>query len=367
MDNKEIEESRKKRLSVLEKLGKDVYQQIEKGENPYLTLPVRGLSNVKYDTESRMITLGSGLSRRYFLNVGHVRKFIQTMAMAAVSRELIKSDKHTSLRSAFYQVRRTIPGTKIDVVDDQIETNKAIEDLELITDLTREQLNINANKNGSVAGEVIIEDRGDVIDWSKLGSGGWAIPSNVEEIIFHKVEAKFILYFEKSTMFERANEDKAWKKLHCVIMSSQGQATRGIRRLLQRLHEEEGLPVYVLVDFDPWGIYIYSAIKFGSIALAHASDRLALPDAKFIGLMEKDIERYGLKRHLIKFKEVDASRLKQIKNYDWFKNNKAWQEELSKMEKLQAKVELDAFTAKGLSFMTEEYIPNKIKEKDFLD
>jgi DNA topoisomerase VI subunit A len=37
------------------------------------------------------------------------------------------------------------------------------------------------------------------------------------------------------------------------------------------------------------------------------------------------------------------------------------------MEKLQAKVELDAFTAKGLSFMTEEYIPNKIKEKDFLD
>jgi DNA topoisomerase VI, subunit A len=101
MDSKEIEESRKKRLSILEKLGKDVYQQIEKGENPYLTLPVRGLSNVKYDTESRMITLGSGLSRRYFLNVGHVRKFIQTMAMAAVSRELIKSDKHTSLRSAF--------------------------------------------------------------------------------------------------------------------------------------------------------------------------------------------------------------------------------------------------------------------------
>ena len=62
-----------------------------------MTLPVRGLSNVKYDTESRMITLGSGLSRRYFLNVGHLRKFIQTMAMAAVSRELIKSDKHTSL------------------------------------------------------------------------------------------------------------------------------------------------------------------------------------------------------------------------------------------------------------------------------
>ncbi|MDP8012772.1 MAG: DNA topoisomerase IV subunit A [Nanoarchaeota archaeon] len=367
MDVSDIEKAKKQRIEILEKLGKGIYSQIEHGENPSLTLPTRGLSNVKYDKENRMITLGSGMSKRYFLNVGHVRKFVQTMAMAALSKELIKSDKHTSLRSAFYQVRRTIPGTKIDVVDDQVETNKAIEDLELITGLTREQLHINANKAGSVAGEVIIEDRGDVIDWSKLGSGGWAIPSNVEDIIFRKVDAKFVIYFEKSTMFERANEDKAWKKLHCVIMSSQGQATRGIRRLLQRLHEEEGLPVYVLVDFDPWGVYIYSAIKFGSIALAHASDRLALPEAKFIGLMAKDIDRYGLRRHLIKFKDIDAVRLKQIKDYDWFKNSKEWQEELSRMEKLQAKVELDAFTAKGLSFMTDEYIPNKIKEKDFLD
>lgn len=367
MDSKEIEESRKKRLSILEKLGKEVYQQIEKGENPYLTLPVRGLSNVKYDTESRMITLGSGLSRRYFLNVGHVRKFIQTMAMAAVSRELIKNDKHTSLRSAFYQVRRTIPGTKIDVVDDQIETNKAIEDLELITDLTREQLNINANKNGAVAGEVIIEDRGDIIDWSKMGSGGWAVPSNVEDLIFRNVDAKFVIYMEKATIWDRLNEDKAWKKLHCVIIASQGQATRGIRRLLQRLSREHNLPVYVLTDGDIWGVYIYSAIKFGSIALAHVSDKLSLPEAKFMGLTMEDIDKYGLRRHLIKFKDVDMARIKQIKNYDWFKNNKKWMEELDKMEKLGAKVELDAFTAKGLSFMTETYLPEKLKDKNFLD
>ncbi|MCL5009636.1 MAG: DNA topoisomerase IV subunit A [Candidatus Parvarchaeota archaeon] len=359
--------SKKKNTEILDKLGQKIYDQISKGENPYFDLPTRGLSNVTYSEEKRILMMGSGLSRRYFLNVGHVRKFVQTVAMAALSKELIQSDKHTSLRSAFYQVRRTIPGTKIDIVDDQTETNKAIEDLELITDLTREQLHINANKAGAVAGEVVVEDRGDVIDWSKMGSGGWAIPSNVEDLIFKKIDAKFVIYMEKQTIWDRLNEDKAWKKLNCIIIASQGQATRGIRRLLQRLNKEHNLPVYILTDGDIWGVYIYSTIKFGSITLASASDKLALPEAKFMGLTMDDIERYGLKRHLIKFKDVDISRLNQIKNYEWFKKSKQWMEELSKMEKLGAKVELDAFTAKGLSFMTEHYLPEKLKEKNFLD
>lgn len=363
----ETSKNRKDRIDTLTNLGNNLYKQISKGENPYITVPIRGLSNVKYSEEKRILTLGSGVSRRYFLNVGHVRKFVQTVAVASLSKNLIDSDKHTSLRDVFYQLRRTIPGTKIDVVDDQTETDKAIEDLELVTDLTREQLHITANRAGAVAGDVVIEDRGDTIDWSKMGSGGWAIPSTTEDIDFKSVKAKFVIYMEKQAIWDRLNEDKTWKKLNCVIIASQGQATRGIRRLLQRLYYEQKLPVYVLTDFDPWGFYIYSAIKFGSIALAHASEKLALPEAKFMGLLAEDIEKYDLKRHLIKFKDVDANRLKQIKGYDWFKDNKAWMEEFNRMEKLGAKVELNAFTAKGLSFMSEHYLPDKLKEKDFLD
>lgn len=358
---------KKKRADVLVNLGNGIYKQIEKGENPSLTLPVRGLSNVKYSKESGMITMGSSVANRYFLNVGHVRKFIQTVSVASISKVLIDSDKHTSLRDVFYQMRRTIPGTNIDVVDEQTETDKAIEDLEVITDLTREQLHITANQAGQVAGDVTIEDRGDTIDWSKMGSGGWAIPSTTEDIEFKNVNAKFVIYMEKQAVWSRLNEDKTWRKLNCIIIASQGQATRGIRRLLQRLYHEQHLPVYVLCDFDPWGFYIYSAIKFGSIALAHVSEKLALPEARYMGLMADDIERYGLKRHLIKFKDVDVSRLQQIKKYDWFKNNKDWGEEFLKMEKLGAKVELNAFTAKDLSFISEHYLVDKMKEKKFLD
>ena len=146
----------------------------------------------------------------------------------------MSSGKHSSLRDVFYMVKRTIPNTNVNLVDDQPESDKAIEDLEVITGLSREQLHVNANKNGSVAGKVVIEDSGDTIDWSKLGSGGWSIPSNVEEIKFKKVEAKYVVYMEKAAVWERLHEDKFWEKQNCIIMSSQGQTTRGIRRLLQK-------------------------------------------------------------------------------------------------------------------------------------
>ena len=158
-----------------------------------------------------------------------------------------------------------------------------------------------------------------------------------------------------------------WERLNCAIVSSQGQATRGVRRLLQRLHLEHKLPVYVLTDFDPWGLYIYSVLKFGSISLAHISESLAIPEAKFLGLTADDIINFDLKKHLIKFEEVDFKRLEQIKNYDWFKSSKDWQRQFKMMKDMKAKAELAALSSKGITFISEKYIPDKIKNKDWLD
>ncbi|MCD6476966.1 MAG: DNA topoisomerase IV subunit A [Candidatus Aenigmarchaeota archaeon] len=350
----------------LKQLGKKLVEQAKKGENPNMDVPIRALSNVKYDPKKRMILLGNKSSKRYLFNVAHIKKFLQTTEIAANVKKLLDTGKHVSLRQAFYMMRRTIPGTQIDVVEEQEESNAAVEDLELITGFSREQMHINANKNGAAAGKVIIKDKGDVIDWSKLGSGGWSIPSNTEELQFKKVDAKFVLYMEKAAIWERLHEDKVWDKLKCVIIASQGQATRGIRRLLRRLNEEYKLPIYVLVDNDPWGYYIYSVLKYGSISLAHISDKLAIPNAKLIGLTCDDVEKYQLKKYLIKFKKTDENRIKQLKNYEWFQS-KEWQRELKKMKEQKGKVELDALVAKGITFISDEYLPEKIKKKDFLD
>lgn len=354
----------KKRLAELgEKLSKDVMQE----KNPNIEIGVRSLSNVSFDRETKTLVLGEKKAKRYFFNVGHIRKFAQTLEVAKISKTLLEVDKHASLRDVFYMAKRTIPNSTINIVDEQGETDNAIEDLELVTECSREQLNMNANKMGSVAGNVVIEDKGDAIDWSKLGSGGWSIPSNVENIIFKKMSAKYIIYMEKAAVWERLHEDKFWEKQNCIIMSSQGQTTRGIRRLLQRLYSDYKLPIYVLADFDPWGFYIYSVLKFGSISLAHMAESLAIPDAKFLGITADDIEKYGLQKHFIKLEPADFSRLKQLTEYEWFKNSKAWKRQFKMMKDFKAKAEIQAMSSRGISFISEKYLPEKVKAKDFID
>ncbi len=351
----------------LRNLGIKVVKDIDKNKNPNIIVPIRALSNVIFNEKTKTLELGDKTSTRYFFNVAHAKKFLQTFEIASISKDLINEDKHASLRDVFYMAKRTIPGTNVNLVDDQSESDDIIEDLELITGNSREQLNVNANKNGSVVGKVTIEDSGDIIKWDKLGSGGWSIPSNVENIKFKKVDAKYIIYMEKAAVWERLNEDKFWDKQNCILISSQGQTTRGIRRLLQRLYEEFKLPVYVLCDFDAYGFYIYSVIKYGSINLAHASEHMAIPSVKYLGITSTDIEKYGLQKNLIKLKEHDLARLKQMAEYDWFKNNKDWQKEFKIMKQIGSKAEIQALSARGISFISEKYLPEKIKDKEFID
>jgi DNA topoisomerase-6 subunit A len=352
---------------AIEKVAVDVVADIKKGKQPMLDVPVRALSNVNFDQKTKTLQLGNRTAERAFFNVAHAKKFLQTLEIARVCHDLLKIGKHASLRDVFYMVKRTIKNTKTDVVDDQSESDKAIEDLELLTEYSREQLHVNANKMGSVAGKVVIEDQGDTIDWSRLGSGGWSIPSNVETIKFKKVDADYVIYMEKAAVWERLHEDKFWSKHNCIIMSSQGQTTRGIRRLLQRLSEEHKLPIFVLADFDPWGFYIYSVLKFGSINLAHMSESMTLTNARFLGITADDIEKFGLQKHLIKFKDVDITRLKQLADYDWFKNNKAWQRQFKMMKSFGAKAEIQALSARGITFITDKYLPSKIKNKEWIE
>ncbi|MBI2151774.1 DNA topoisomerase IV subunit A [Candidatus Woesearchaeota archaeon] len=348
-------------------LGNSLVNDINKGQNPKIELSVRGLSNVVYDKETKTLGLGEKTAQRFFFNVAHAKKFLQTIEVASICKSLIDVKKHASLRDVFYMAKRTIPNTKINLVDDQKESDKAIEDLELITSFSRENLQVNANKMGSVAGKVVIEDSGDTIDWSKLGSGGWSIPSNIEHITFKKVEAKYVMYMEKAAVWERLHEDRFWAKENCIIMSSQGQTTRGIRRLLQRLCNEHNLPIFVLTDGDIYGFYIYSVIKYGSISLAHMASEMAIPSVKFLGVTMDDIVKYDLKRHFIKLTDQDRSRIKQMQNYEWFLKNKDWQRQFKMMKEFDAKVEIQSLSSHGISFISEKYLPEKIKNKDWIE
>jgi DNA topoisomerase-6 subunit A len=140
-----------------------------------------------------------------------------------------------------------------------------------------------------------------------------------------------------------------------------------VRRLARRLHDECKLPVYILVDNDPWGYYIYSVIKQGSINLAFESQRMAIPDAKFIGLSSFDAEKHKLPRNVgIKLNDKDVSRAKELMAYPWFQK-KEWQKEIKHMLASGLKFELDVLANKDFRYLTTDYLPRKLKDRDWLD
>ncbi len=218
-------------------------------------------------------------------------------------------------------------------------------------------------------GPVVFGDDGDRVDCAKLGKGGYSVPSIVEPeyLEIRRCTADFLLLVEKGTQWNRLSEDKFWRRYNCVLLTGNGQPPRGVRRLARRLHEEHKLPVYVLVDNDPWGYYIYSVIKQGSINLAFESQRMAIPKAKFIGLSSADPERYELPRNVgIKLNEKDIARAKELMNYQWFQKP-AWQAEIKRMLTSGLKYELDSLANKDFQYLTKKYLPRKLKEKDWID
>jgi DNA topoisomerase-6 subunit A len=355
-------------FSKIEKLARDVMAQVTKGHNPAVEIRTRTLTNVSFNQKKRIIELGDRAQSREFFNASMARKFMQTMLVASRCKILIDEGKTVSIRQMYYMSKHTLKGSNENTFEDQDESDPIIEDLEVGIDALREELHLFATRRGSVVGKLVIDDAGDRIDLSRMGRGGWSIPSIVEEEVLKFVECKaeFILFVEKDAVFSRLNEDGFWKKHNCILMTSLGQATRGARRLLQRMAMELKIPVYVLVDNDPWGLYIYSVLKQGSINLAYESMRMALPTVRFLGMSAFDYEKFGLTAAVrINLKKEDIARAEQMKAYPWFKDKK-WQAEIQALLKNGFKMEVDGFLTKSISFITEEYLPKKLRDRDYL-
>ncbi len=362
-------ERAKKTLGKIEKLASETIRTVKRKENPAVEIPIRALSNVSFSAKHRLIELGDKTQSREFFNVSMAKKFMQTFLVAGACKDLLESGKTTSIRDLFYMTKHTIKGHKENTFDDQVESDPVIEDLEVSLDALREELHLFAAKRGSMVGPMVIIDAGDEIDLGRMGSGGWSIPSITEDYVieFKKSEAQYVLLVEKEAVWHRLNEDKFWKKHKCMLVTGNGQATRGVRRLMQRMANELKIPLYVLVDNDPWGLYIYSVVKQGSISLAYESMRMAVPKARFLGLRTRDFKKFKLSDDVkIDLEKEDITRAKQMLAYPWFEA-KHWQEEISDLLTAGFKMEIEALSNKDISFVTDVYIPEKIAKKDWLD
>src|SRR6266481_9755097 len=167
----------KKTLGSIRDLAGEVIQFAERGRAPYVDVPSRSLSNVKFNQSKRIIEMGGGANRRELFNLGQARSYMQTLLVGSGCKQLIEQGKTTSIRGLFYLLKHTIEGTREETFDTQSECDPVIEDVEVSLDSMREELHLYAKNAGAMVGPITLVDSGDEIDCSRMGSGGYSIPS----------------------------------------------------------------------------------------------------------------------------------------------------------------------------------------------
>ena len=350
-------------LKEINNKANDVYSMIMKKKAPELKMPLRALSNVKYDSKDGFFELLGKMKERT-LTASTIKTFAQTLRMMAHAKLIIQQDDITTKREMYYISKNWGEAA----FNEQPESDNVMEDVEAMMMINREQLGfIPEEKGGEVAGKLVVIDKDSDsgkeirIDCTKFGSGAYSIPTTVEHLKF-ETKAKFILAVETAGMFQRLVKHNYWKKANCILISMGGVPTRALRRFIRRLSDERKLPVYVFADGDPYAYFnIYRTLKVGSGNAAHINEYFCVPKAKFLGVTPQDIIDYKLPSHQLK--DIDIKRGKDaIKNDPFVKHHIEWQKAIQQMIKMKVRAEQQALAKWGLNYVIEKYLPDKLKK-----
>lgn len=360
----------KNTIDCIIKSALTIHECILKKKAPTLKLPIRALSNVKYNKKEGFFEIGSDVKKRT-LGVNTIKTFAQTLKMMNLSKDLIESDDFATKRDAYYQSKNWGEARFLD----QPESDSVMDDIEAmfsVDGISREQLRFIPDQHGgAVAGELKVIDHnletGEKIeiDCTKFGSGAYAVPSWVEHLDFI-TKAKFILCIETQGMFQRLQSHNYWRESSSILISMGGVPTRACRRFVRRLSEKAKIPVYAFTDCDPYGIgNIYRTLKVGSGNAAHINQFFCVPQVKYLGLTPDDIEEYDLKKATHPLEEQDKKRAHDaLKNDPFFQAYPEWQKALQKLLKMEVRAEQQALSLHGLNFVISEYLPKKLKNID---
>ena len=164
---------------------------------------------------------------------------------------------------------------------------------------------------------------------------------------------------ETGGMFDRLVENGFDETHDVILVHIKGQPARSTRRFLQRMHDASGLPLLLFTDADPWSYRIFASVAYGAIKTAHISHILATPGARYLGVTPSDILNYELPAD--ELTDRDKSALKSILTDPRFKS-KYWRSEIELQLEINRKSEQQALAKYGLDFVTNTYLPEKLKE-----
>jgi len=343
-------------------LAAEFYDQFAAGEIPRMELPTRTKSNIEYDPEKSVWVYGDRKSTRSANSVSGARKLLKAAYTIEFLANQLDEDRSSTLRELYYLSESW--DNEEAQFNGQDESNNLVEDLEIITGVTREDFHMRPEESGAtLMGPLKLREqtrRGEREIHCQLdvGEGGYQIPNNPDTIEFLDHDIDFVLCVETGGMRDRLIENGFDDEYNCLIVHLKGQPARATRRITKRLRDELELPVVVFTDGDPWSYRIYGSVAYGSIKSAHLSEYLATPEAQYVGIRPQDIVDYDLPTDPLSDSDVNAleSELEDPRFQTEF-----WEEQIELQLEIDKKAEQQALASRGLDFVTDTYLPDRLE------
>ncbi|QZA89245.1 DNA topoisomerase IV subunit A [Salinarchaeum sp. IM2453] len=348
-------------------LAADLYDQLDAGDIPEISLPTRTKSNIEYDEDDHVWVYGDRTSSRSANSIRGARKLLKAVYTIEFLVDQLEEGRSSTLRELYYLSESW--DNKEAQFNDQDESNQLIEDLEILSNVTREDFHMRPEESGAtIMGPLLIREqtrRGErkIHCQEDVGEGGYQIPNNPDTLEFLDNDADFVLAVETGGMRDRLVENGFDEEYNALIVHLKGQPARATRRLTKRLHDELNIPVTVFTDGDPWSYRIYASVAYGSIKSAHLSEYLATPEAKFIGVQPEDIVEYNLPTDPLS--DADVNALESELEDPRFQTD-YWEEQINLQLDIGKKSEQQSLASYGLDFVTETYLPERLSEMGYL-
>lgn len=337
----------------------EILQETMTTGRPAFEIPSRSGDNIVWDEVRDLLLLGMRTISRPYHSLASVVDATRTARVMEIIFNLLNANLHATKREVFY--------SDVNLFRDQKYSDKIVEDVSSMLKTTRDSVHIVASARGSAMGRVTIRDGGDLIDLTKMGTGGWAVTPFLDQLEIVESDAEFILMSEKDAAVMRLAEAKYWNRQPCIVLTGKGSGDIATRAFLKMLVKELEIPAFALVDSDPYGHYIYSVFLRGSKRLSYESPFIATPDLKLLGVLSRDLDEYKIPKAVrIPMQPTDIKRVKDMLKEPFVQKNKEWVTDLKLMLQLKEKAEIQAFAAHSFEYLTDEYLPRKLETGDWI-
>ncbi|CAM1319925.1 SPO11 (predicted) [Pycnogonum litorale] len=295
-----------------------------------------------------------------FSNPSSLRRIKLLVKLMSKMYELIQNNRYSTKRDLYYEDPQLYGNQK--TVDD------GIDDISCLLNIPRWRLHVLATSKGCVAGDLAFSYSNNQRISCVKTTTGVLIPNGLDNVYDIRSSAKFILVVEKDATFQKLLDANITTKFHpCIMITGKGFPDVNTRRLLKILWQQLEIPILALVDANPHGLEIMTVYKYGSMTMSFCNEELIVPEIKWLGILPSDIVKLNIDvENLIPLTQRDKNKAWSMLQKPYFKDNLFWKQQLELMIKMNTKAEIQTLSSVCNHFLTEVYLPEKIKNGDWL-